>query len=171
MWKEIFEWIKTIALALVIAGVITTFARPSLVIGPSMEPTLENYNMLLMERISLFTKLPDRGDIIVFKSELALNSFMKKSLIKRVIGIEGDHIQIFGGEVIVNGQKLTENYINSLTYGEIDVVVPDGHVFVLGDNRQVSRDSRDGAVGFVSKNSIKGKAYIRIYPFDQIKMF
>lgn len=171
MWKEILEWIKTIALALVIAGVITTFARPSLVIGPSMEPTLENYNMLLMERISLITKLPDRGDIIVFKSELALNSFMKKSLIKRVIGIEGDHIQIVDGDVIVNNQRLDENYINSLTYGDIDVVVPDGHVFVLGDNRQVSRDSRDSAVGFVRKSSIKGRAYIRIYPFDQIKMF
>jgi signal peptidase I len=171
MMKELLEWVKTIVLALIIAGVITTFARPSLVIGPSMEPTLDNYNLLLMERITLFTSLPERGDVIVFKSNLDLNSFMKKSLIKRVIGIEGDRVRITGGEVYVNEQLMVENYISSVTMGEVDVVVPDGHIFVLGDNRQVSRDSRDEAVGFVKKNQIKGKAYIRVFPFSQIKMF
>ncbi len=171
MMKELFEWIKTIALALIIAGVITTFARPSLVIGPSMEPTLTNYNLLLMERITLFTKLPERGNIIVFKSDLELNTFMKKSLIKRVIGLAGDHIRITGGDVFVNETRLEENYISSVTMGEVDAVVPEGHVFVLGDNRQVSRDSRDEAVGFISKDRIKGKAYIRLFPFDQINTF
>lgn len=171
MLKEILEWVKTIILALLIAGVITTFARPSLVLGPSMEPTLDNYDLLLMEHITLFTKLPEHGDIIVFKSDLALNSFMKKSLIKRVIGVAGDHIRISNEQVYVNDVLLEETYISDVTNGELDVVVPEDHVFVLGDNRPISRDSRDPAVSFVHKSQIKGKAYIRLFPFNHIRVF
>lgn len=171
MMKEILEWVKTIALALVIAAIISVFARPSLVIGPSMEPTLQSYDLLLMERVTLLTQLPNRGDIIIFKSELKLNSFMKKNLIKRVIGVAGDHIQILGGEVYLNDKLLEEPYITPITTGNVDVVVPEDSVFVLGDNRPNSTDSRFDTVSFVNKSQIKGKAYIRLFPFNNITLF
>lgn len=169
MKKEIMEWVKTIVISIVIALIITTFIRPTLVKGYSMYPTLDQYDYLIINKIPYMMHKPERGDIVVFKSHLKTMDGKEKDLIKRVIGIEGDNIQISGGKVFVNGQQLEEEYINgSFTYGELAVEVPENMIFVMGDNRENSLDSRDEKVGPVDITTVRGKVLVRLYPFSQI---
>jgi signal peptidase I len=94
---------------------------------------------------------------------------VKKALVKRVIGVQGDHVVVKDGAVFVNDVQLQEEYLNDgTTNGEIDEVVPEGHVFVMGDNRLNSNDSR-GTVGFVSTESIIGRVVFRIFPWNSIQ--
>lgn len=167
--KTIWEWIKTIAISLVIALIITTFIRPTLVKGYSMYPTLEENDYLIIERIPYTTHEPSKGDIIVFKSTLTQEDGKEKDLVKRVVGLPGDKIKVADGKVFVNDVELKENYINGdFTDGYIDTIVPDGFIFAMGDNRPNSLDSRDPRVGFVKIDDIIGKAFVRLYPFNKI---
>ncbi|TCO73823.1 signal peptidase I [Marinisporobacter balticus] len=169
MKKEIVEWIKTIVISVVIALVITTFIRPTLVKGYSMYPTLNEYDYLIINKIPYMMHEPERGDIVVFKSHLKTEDGKEKDLIKRVIGIPEDHIKITGGEVFVNGEKLDERYINGdYTSGEIDIEVPENKIFAMGDNRENSLDSRDERVGPVGIDTVRGKVLVRLYPFNKI---
>lgn len=169
MTKEIFEWVKTIVISIVIALVITTFIRPTLVKGYSMYPTLEPYNYLIINKIPYMLHEPQRGDIVVFKSHLKTIDGKEKDLIKRVVAIEGDTVEIKDGRVYVNGQEISENYINgSYTPGELNITIPEGKVFVMGDNRQNSLDSRDERVGPVEIETIRGKVLVRLFPFTKI---
>lgn len=116
---------------------------------------------------------PDYGDIIVFKSHIQRDDGKgDKLLIKRVVGVENDVIDIHDGVVYRNGTALDEPYTKEgYTEGDIsDYKVPADQVFVMGDNRRVSLDSRSEEVGTVSEDSIVGKAFIRLYPFNQIKL-
>jgi len=163
------EWLKALISSLIIVGIILFFIRPTLVKGDSMFPTIKEYNYLIIEKMSYKFSDPERGDIIVFKSDLPENRFKSKDLIKRVIGVPGDHIMIQEGIVVVNGQQMTETYINDpYTFGLVDVVIPEGKVFVMGDNRAVSRDSRDNAVGLVEYDRIRGKIFVRLFPFNKM---
>lgn len=164
--QELKEWALFLSLLLVIYSAVIMLARPTLVIGPSMEPTLRSNQLLLAEKISVYKHTLQRGDIVSFKSEMSLNFFMNKNLIKRIIGLPGDHIVIQNELVFINDVLLNEDYIRPVTIGEVDVVVPDDAVFVMGDNRENSSDSRFENVGFVSMDKIKGKVYFRILPFD-----
>jgi len=167
--KTIWEWIKTIGISLVIALIITTFIRPTLVKGYSMYPTLEENDYLIIERVPYTTHEPSKGDIIVFKSTLTQEDGKEKDLVKRVIGLPGDTIKVADGKVFVNDIELKETYINGdFTDGYVDTVVPDGFIFVMGDNRPNSLDSRDPRVGFVKIDDIIGKAFVRLYPFNKI---
>lgn len=167
--KEMFEWIKTILIAVIIAFVITTFIRPTLVKGESMSPTLHNNNYLIIDKISYMMHKPEKDDIVVFKSHLKNTDGKEKDLIKRIIAVEGDEIEIDDGEIYVNGEKLEEGYTNgSYTSGEVKVKIPLNQVFVMGDNREVSVDSRDPSVGTINIDTIKGKVLIRLFPFDKI---
>lgn len=169
MKQEVVEWLKALLSSLIIVGLILFFIRPTLVKGDSMYPTIKEYNYLIIEKMSYRFAEPDRGDIIVFKSELRENLFKNKDLIKRVVAKPGDNVRIFEGKVFLNDQLLEEDYINEpYTYGQLDVVVPEGSVFVMGDNRGVSRDSRDDAIGFVDYDRIRGKIFIRLFPFKEI---
>jgi signal peptidase I len=169
MKKEIWEWFKTIAISVVIAVVITMFIRPTLVKGYSMYPTLNQYDYLIINKIPYMIHEPERGDIIVFKSHLKTLEGKDKDLIKRVIGVEGDKIRVTNGEVFLNGSALKESYIEGIyTPGEIEIEVPEGMVFVMGDNRENSLDSRDERVGPVAIDSIRGKVMVRLYPFSKI---
>lgn len=126
-----------------------------------MNPTLKNGNYLLANRLAYNSHMPKHGDIIIFKSNLK-NS---KVLIKRVIAIQGDNVKVQNGEVYVNGEKLKENYINgNFTSGEIDETIQDNKVFVMGDNRGNSLDSRYDEIGQVSIDNIIGKICVGIYP-------
>nr|WP_330396813.1 signal peptidase I [Anaeromicrobium sediminis] len=169
MRKEIYEWLKTIVIAVVIAMVITAFVRPTLVKGYSMYPTLSPYNYLIINKVPYMIHDPEKGDIVVFKSHLKTDTGGEKDLIKRVIAVEGDQITITDGKVSVNGEMLDEKYINGeYTSGEIDAVIPEDTLFVMGDNRENSLDSRDERVGFVPTDTVRGKVLVRLYPFNKI---
>lgn len=167
--KEIFEWVKVFALAIVFAFIITQFIKPTLVRGDSMYSTLEEGDYLIINRMSYKFKEPERGDIIVFKSDLQQDDGSSKDLVKRVIGVSGDTVKIENSKVYVNGEELVEPYINDeVTEGDIDTVVPENSVFVLGDNREISLDSRYDSIGFIDDSDILGKVFIRLYPFNKI---
>ena len=92
-----------------------------------------------------------------------------KDLVKRVIGVSGDTVKIKDSKVYVNGKELNEPYIhNEVTEGDIDTIVPENSVFVLGDNREISLDSRYEQVGFINESDILGKVFVRLYPFNKI---
>lgn len=180
MKKEIIEWTKSIVVALVLGFIITSFIKGARVHGDSMNPTLNHDDVL----VTLNTKNVNHGDIAILDTDLeineedlmGLNSFAKwkagktKKIIKRVVAIEGDNLVIHDGKVFLNGEEIKENYINGeFTLGDMTIEsIPKGKVFVMGDNRGRSLDSRDGRIGLVDIDDIMGKAIFRVYPFSKI---
>jgi signal peptidase I len=160
--REAREWIESILIALVIAVVIKAFLFETILVdGYSMLPTLNHRDRLAVNKIEYRLSRPDRGDIVVFRYP----ANRKLIFIKRVIGIEGDRVQIKDHEVIVNGQRLSEDYIKEKPLADYpETIVPKNTVFVLGDNRNDSRDSRYSDVGFIPLKNIRGKAIARIWP-------
>ena len=167
--KELIEWIKVIATALVFAFIITQFIRPTLVRGESMYPTLVENDYLIINRMAYKIGEPKDGDIIVFKTNLLQDDGKPKDLVKRVIPTEGQHIKIEDSKVYVDDKLLDEPYIHdNYTSGDIDLIVPEGEVFAMGDNREKSLDSRYEEVGLVKEKDIMGKVMIRLFPFNII---
>lgn len=163
-------FIRDIIIALVIVLAITMVIKPTIVKERSMEPTLYANHYLLINKQAYRFGEEQRGDIIVFKSELEDEKGDKKLLIKRIIGLPGDTITIQNGTVTLNGTQLQEDYtMEDETPGElINYTVPEGKLFVMGDNRRVSVDSRSEEVGCVDEDQVMGKAFLRLYPFNQI---
>ena len=156
--------LETILPALLIVLVVNVFlAQATRVEGQSMEPNLHNNQRLIIEKISYRLHSPSRGDIVVIKME----NRHSDPLIKRVVGLPGETIEIRDGHVYINGEKLNEPYLEQLTYGNTGphVIVP-GYIFVLGDNRGASNDSR--SFGEVKIASIVGRAWFRYWPLDEI---
>lgn len=168
--KEIFEWVKVILMAIVLAVIITSFVRPTLVRGSSMENTLLPNDYLLVNKMAYKgDKHPEYGDVIVFKSDLLQTNGKEKDLVKRVIAVEGDRILVTGGQVYRNDQLLDEPYTkDGYTDYEVDIIVPTGHIFAMGDNRLNSTDSRDSSVGPVPLDKVVGKVFVRLFPFNRI---
>lgn len=162
------ELVKDVIIAVVIVAGVSIFIRPTLVKETSMEPSIEPNDYLIMSKQAYKFSDLKRGDVIVFRSDLKLENGHKKLLIKRVIGLPGDVITITGGNVWLNGSKVSEKYIaDGGTPGEIyNIQVPKGQVFVMGDHRAVSIDSRK--LGCIDQNRIVGKAVFRLYPFNEI---
>lgn len=170
--REIVEWVKAILIAGVIGMLIYTCARPSFIVGSSMLPTFKEGDMVLVERVSLMFSKPVPGDIVVAQSHIKLDETHDKIVIKRVIGVPGDHIIISSGMVYVNGEKIDDSYTNDRTTdGEMDVVVPKGRYFLLGDNRLNSNDSRSAQIGMVPERDLRGKVWLRLWPLDSVKLF
>lgn len=166
--KEVLEWIKSIGLAIVIAVLIKTFVfNTTYVLGNSMYPTLHERDRLFANKLSLYFGGPSRGDVVVLEAP----DVPKKDYIKRVIGIEGDIVEIIDGKVYLNGSLLKEDYIDEDAYTHVydknRWVVPEDHVFVLGDNRDegASKDSR--YFGCISIETIKGITGFRYFPIDK----
>ena len=170
------EFIKDIIIAIIIVALVTIVIKPTIVKESSMEPTLYENNYLIINKLSYFNKdHPNYGDIIVFQSDLdKTDGTGKKLLIKRVIGVEGDVMTITDGQVWRNGELLDEPYVHGQeTWADegMDVVnleVGDDELFCMGDNRDVSLDSRSLEVGNVSEDVVVGKAVVRLFPFNQI---
>lgn len=164
------ELIKDIVIALVIVFAITAVIKPTIVKEHSMEPTLYENNYLLINKLAYKIGDEKQGDIIVFESDLEDESGNSKLLIKRIIGLPGDKINITGGNVYVNDQLMQEDYLkDGTTPGQvIDYIVPENYYYVMGDNRLVSMDSRDPSIGCVHEDAILGKAFVRLYPFSEI---
>ena len=131
-----------------------------------MEPTLENADYLILAKQAYLFSEPQYDDIIVFHSKLVDPTGTEKNLIKRIIGLPGDSIKVEDGNVYRNGEKLEEGFTKEgHTAGSMnEIAVPAGAVFVMGDNRNHSRDSRDDAVGFVPEEEILGKVLFRVLP-------
>lgn len=169
--KSIRNMIINILVAVLIAFLITLLVRPTIVVETSMMPNIHPKDYLFISRISYRNgKIPEKGDVIVFRSDLETESGSKKLLIKRVIGLPGDVIDIRDGEVYINGVRDDQSYTqDGITPGEVDhYTVPEGTVYCLGDNRVVSRDSRDETVGPIPLKRIVGKAVFRLYRFSAI---
>ena len=170
--NSIIEWVKVFGLAIVLAFVITLFIKPTLVSGDSMLPTLHENDYLIINKIVYKIGEPKNGDVIVFKSDLEKNDGTTKDLVKRIIGVAGDKVVIKDGKVYLNDKLLDETYLSEGmdTTGDVDIVVPEGKLFVLGDNREVSLDSRYEQVGLVDVNDVEGKVLVRLYPFNDISL-
>lgn len=161
------EYLETIIGAAILAVLIMTFvARAFTVDGPSMLPTLEHGQRLLVDRLTYRFTDPGRGDIIVFRYP----ANPRHHFIKRIIGVPGDEVRIVGGVVYVNGVRLEDDYTNGpmfrRNFGPV-IVEPDTY-FVLGDNRNNSEDSRDSRVGLVPRENIIGKAFWRYWPLPDM---
>lgn len=190
--REIFEWVMCLLIAFVIAILVRYFLfTPTLVRQTSMTPTILDSERVLINRVVRTFNLPlYRGDIITFEKpdktvdgcgvyderhglwDYFLHNVIevtKVSFIKRIIGLPGDHIQIIDGYVYVNDQRASEVYLNGIKTpisGEFyDVVVPEGHIFVMGDNRSGSSDSRE--FGCIPLNKVEGRVTYRIWPFSK----
>lgn len=165
--------IKEILIAVVIAFIIMQFIKPTIVKESSMQPTLYENNYILLNKQAYNFGEPNRGDIVVFHTGLKLENGKEKMLIKRVIGLPGETITIKEGNVYINDKLLTENYTkDGYTDGDIEnLTIPEGELFVMGDNRLVSIDSRLDEVGCVKIDDVLGKAFVRLYPFNHISVF
>ena len=164
--KALSGTIYVLTIVAAVAVLIATLVLPVLQIeGTSMEPTLVNGDVVLLTKTTSF----DRGELCGF-------SWNNKLLIKRVIGVPGDWIEIdTDGTVYLNGERLDEPYAEQLSIGECDLEfpfqVPQEQYFVLGDMRQSSIDSRNTLIGCVEKDQIVGKVFFRIWPFQTLRFF
>jgi len=165
--KFLYDVAEVAAPAVVIIALLFTFAaRVAGVDGTSMLPTLEDRQQVIL---TAGLREPEHGDIVV----ISQNNGHHKPLLKRVIGVAGDEIDFADGLVLVNGAVIDEPYLaeGTMTYPApasamaYPVRVPAGHVFVMGDNRGVSSDSRASTVGFVRVDDILGEVLFRTRPF------
>ena len=170
------DLIKDVIIAVVIVLAITAVIKPTIVKEESMLDTLQENNYLFVNKLAYkFKDHPDRGDIIVFRSDLPNEeNGSKKLLIKRVIGVEGDVISFEQDQVYRNGKLLDEDYIyeedpsfRNYPNGQTFTVGED-EIFAMGDHRSVSWDSRSEAVGMIPEDKVVGKAFVRLFPFDEI---
>lgn len=167
-----FEWAEALTAAAVLIVLIFTFVVQVVAVdGSSMRPSLESGDRVLVS--GLFYQ-PQPGDIVVLRRAAGT----RDPLVKRVIAVAGQEVDIDGGTVWVDGAPLdesayTENGTTFLPLGGVPVefpqVVPEGHVFVLGDNREISKDSRVAEVGMVDERYVIGRAMAVVFPFNRIK--
>ncbi len=165
--KTLYEWVESfVKTVVVVVFVFTFFARTSIVQGASMERTLQEGDLLLVTRL-FYT--PAQGDIVVATKPIMLN----EPLVKRVIATGGQTVDIDfqSGIVSVDGLQYEEPYVNSPTNKQYDlkfpIIVPKGQLFVMGDNRNHSLDSRSTKIGFIDERYILGKVFWRILPIQK----
>ncbi len=187
---EVMDYIKLIVIVVLITTILNTLLFTfSTVQQSSMEPTLHEGDVLIINKASYLFGRPAKGDIIVFVEEEAVSEnyltklkvlfqdivakftgeTIRTRLVKRIIGMPGDEISIEDGNVFVNGIQLDERYVENLTFAKIveyPIVVPEDHYFVMGDHRNVSKDSRH--FGVVSKDHIEGEAVFRLIPLSKL---
>lgn len=168
--QMVFDWITSVVIAVVFLCVVFTFfVRPIKVDGDSMLPTLQDKNWLL---VSAFDSNPEQGEIVIVTQP---NETSKGGpVVKRVIAVGGQVIDIDfrSGTVYVDGKELDEPYILERTYRSFDVqfplTVPEGYLFVMGDNRNDSLDSRSTRIGLIDERYILGSCLFRVYPFGSV---
>jgi len=169
----IIEWLEAVLIAVVIAVVIENLLFSFAVVnGQSMAPTLDSEDRLLIGKAPFIYHRLNIGDLVIFNPPDQSNQ--DEIFIKRVIAKESDHFYIEDGILYINGERKVENYIFEEDYLKrnyqlLEGVVPPDTVFVMGDNRNDSNDSR--TFGFVPKDKIKGKVLFKVWPLDEVKAF
>ena len=167
---EILSFLLYVAVVVGITFLIIHYVgQRTYVSGSSMENTLSDGDNLIVDKLTYRFSDPKRFDIIVFPYQYEENTYY----IKRIIGLPGETVQVVDGYVYINGSRLESDiYGNELMDDPMAASQPitlgKDEYFVLGDNRNHSQDSRDPSVGEVKKDTIMGKAWVRIYPFDNI---
>ena len=167
--RNFYTWLLVFFEAAAVLMILFLLALiPAKVNGSSMSPTLLDGEVLLVDRVSMYVRMPQRGEIVTFAHPQT-----GEELIKRVIGMPGETVEITGGHVYVNGRLLDESsYLNSGAPADFPAtVVPWESVFVLGDDRAASTDSRDPAVGCVALHSIDGTVRLRVSPLTRASLF
>ncbi|TSI03694.1 signal peptidase I [Lysinibacillus sp. BW-2-10] len=175
--SEFLEWLKAIAFGVILVWGMQYFLfTPILVQGASMMPSFEDGDRIVVNKIGPKITDYDRFDIVVFNVKEDTN------YIKRIIGLPGDHIAYEDDTLYINGKKYDEPYLEEYKKALVDsgsltedftleeklgeTVVPDGYLFVMGDNRRYSLDSREPSLGFVSMDKVLGTVSMRFYPFE-----
>lgn len=167
----ILDFLETIVVALSIFVVIYLFLmQPHEIKGNSMEPNFKDKEYILTDKISYRLHTPVRGDVVIFKAPVNPDV----DYIKRVIGVAGDRVKVQNGAVFANGEKLKEDYLKDPTFlfpgsfmtDGVEITVPEGKIFVLGDNRAHSSDSRQ--FGPIVINSVVGRAFLRYWPINSL---
>ena len=158
------EFLQTVLPALLIAAAMVIFVvQPTRVDGTSMEPTLHPGQRLVIEKVSYHLAAPERGEVVVLK----IPGREADAIIKRVVATAGDVIAIRNGRVYLNGAVLDEPYLSQFTPGDLpSAVVPDGYIFVLGDNRGASNDSR--TFGMIPTDHLVGRAILSYWPPEEV---
>ena len=177
--SELWEWIKALLIAVALAVIIRYFLlAPIVVDGYSMMPTLHDQDRMIVNKISYTFGEPDRFDIVVFHAP------EQKDYIKRIIGLPGDTVEYIDDTLYINGEPIEEPYLDEYkkqvfdgpltdSFTLLDIPggqekVPEGHLFVMGDNRRNSKDSRH--IGFVSMDEVVGKTNIVYWPVSDIRI-
>ena len=175
--NEIWEWSKALLIAFGIAAIIRFLLfTPIVVDGESMMPTLENGDRMVVNKIGYMVGEPDRFDIVVFHAP------EQKNYIKRVIGLPGDHIEFKNDQLLINGKEVPEPYLDQykseITEGTLTddftieetpaqvKEIPEGYIFVMGDNRRFSKDSRH--IGLVAIDEVIGNTSLVFWPLNEI---
>ncbi|WP_407307644.1 signal peptidase I [Desulfosporosinus sp. SB140] len=162
------KWVIVFFAVILLCGGILRWGvlQPYLIPSPSMEPGIAPGDRILVNRLAYRLWAPTRGDIIVF----AFPKDTKRTFVKRVIAVEGEKVELRDNQVFVNGKVIQEPYVKPGAYPPYGPeVVPTDKVFVLGDNRRESEDSREW--GLLPKTYLLGKAWLVYYPFQRIKFF
>ncbi|MDR1691872.1 MAG: signal peptidase I [Oscillospiraceae bacterium] len=177
--KELYEWAQSLVSAIV--GIVLVFVFIASVFSVrqySMQDTLQEQDMLLISNL-FYT--PKRGDIVMFSKYGVTASYNPDTgnyspFVKRVIGLPGDEISYTDGVLRINGEELREDYIREQDWrwssfsedSQGTLIVPEGQYFLMGDNRNASRDSRSSDIGFVDRRCIIGRVLIRLLPLNRI---
>lgn len=162
--NEWLEWTKAIIIAILIALFLRTFIfATSIVEGESMDPTLEDGERVIFNKLIYILGEPDRGDVVIIQRPT-------KNYVKRIIGLPGETIEINGSDLIIDGKKYVQTFLSDdaqyKTGNFGPLTIPQNSYFVMGDNRAISKDSRNG-LGFIQGEEIIGRSELIIYPFSE----
>jgi signal peptidase I len=169
--RNLIEWVAIVAGALAVALVVKTFLIQAFFIPSlSMYPTLDKGDRVLVNKLSYKLHDVNRGDLVVFERPENQPESDIKDLIKRVIGLPGETIEAREGVVFIDGEQIDEPYlVDGVTTDNLPrQEIPDGHLFVMGDNRGDSADSR--VFGPIDEDTIVGRAFIKVWPLTEISL-
>lgn len=168
--KEVLDWVIFFVILIGLTFLINTYVgQRTYISGPSMQPTLHDGDNLIVDKISYRFTDPKRYDIIVFPYRYQEDTFY----IKRIIGLPGETVQVVNGCVYINGELRKDEIYGAEVMEDAGIAsepitLGEDEYFVLGDNRNHSSDSRDPNVGVLHRDELIGRAWVRIWPLDQI---
>jgi signal peptidase I len=162
-WGLVRELVETVALALILFLVIRQVVQNYRIESHSMEPNFYEGQFVLVNKLAYRLGEPERGDVVVFHNP----NNPDEDYIKRIIGLPGDTVTVVGDDIFINGEQLVQDFVHNLnpdyeTFGPL--VVPDSTIFVMGDNRPNSSDSR--RIGPIAEELVVGKAWLRVWPLN-----